>query len=692
VTPSSENGSNGGISPVRGRRGIPRLSVNHSRKSTTIGQSSSSIASSSPSTSMSMTSSPSEPIDSARDSLTSDLTPQKVLTRREQVMRQRELRLQQEQENLTFKPNTASTQRGRERTVTSSNVNRFDRLYTEAKARQEKGKNKKDETPSFKPTITALGQSKQRSKTPEGTASILYNTTGAGRRRSEVKDDKCTFNPTISKRGKSLERSRDVSPSTRLYSQAQLAQMKLAKKKEERSNDDIKECTFTPQTNKSRSASASRAGKELVSDVMSRMEKYNLQREKKLEQLRLQKEAEDAQVTTFKPTSYTKQKSRSSSRERGELDVFSRLHSGVKKPSEAAEQEWEKEHTFHPTLVTNRAPSPMPGDEGFSSVHDRLYVRGTQRKKELEQQKEELRKELEKELTFSPQVTRREENGDDMKGPVFERLSASRQYVHEILTQIKSEFEMDECTFRPTINSTSETLARQTNSAQPIHLRLSSEAEKLRQENEKRRLQKEAEEAKACTFTPELRNAFTHHVDGGYNREHKDVFDRLSVAPKSPEDKMSKSAPLAAPATTSKLPRRSNSSPSKTTPSKSNHAVPHTASKATKKSEPIFISRKSRQESSVSQNGESGTGSITIENGEKPSLDAMHMPPNAPPNTPVSDIYSIATPTDGQKSNTSDVKDSVSSTDKPISSPGKFFPEESGERVGNENEGNVVKE
>ena len=57
-------------------------------------------------------------------------------------------------------------------------------------------------------------------------------------------------------------------------------------------------------------------------------------------------------------------------------------------------------------------------------------------------------------------MTHRESSPGESKGPVFERLSASRQYVHEILTQIKTEFEMDECTFRPQINPVSESLAR----------------------------------------------------------------------------------------------------------------------------------------------------------------------------------------------------------------------------------------
>jgi hypothetical protein len=57
-------------------------------------------------------------------------------------------------------------------------------------------------------------------------------------------------------------------------------------------------------------------------------------------------------------------------------------------------------------------------------------------------------------------VTHRSSESGDTKGPVFERLSASRQYVQEILSQIKSEFDLEECTFHPHIPHASESMAR----------------------------------------------------------------------------------------------------------------------------------------------------------------------------------------------------------------------------------------
>jgi hypothetical protein len=288
---------------------------------------------------------------------TNVVSPAKGMTRRDQVMKMRETRIREEETNLTFKPSIQS--RGRDTNTVPTNSSRFDKLYEEAKLRKEKAK--REEKPSFKPKITALGQSKQRSQTPEGTTESLYHSSGAGRKKMDDsksgKMDDFNFQPKISKRGKSLDRNRDVSPSTRLYTQAQISQMKLTKKQEVRLQDEVKDCTFTPQTN-ARGKDTSQNPPESSSDVTARMEKYQLMREKRIEELKRAKEAEDALIATFKPTSYTSshKAQRSASRERGG-DVFTRLHETPRKVSETAELEWEKEHTFRPTLVSLRAPS-----------------------------------------------------------------------------------------------------------------------------------------------------------------------------------------------------------------------------------------------------------------------------------------------------------------------------------------------
>jgi hypothetical protein len=264
------------------------------------------------------------------------------LTRREQVQRMREQKANEEKANLTFKP-TVPQRRGRDSDVATSNVNRFDRLYGEAKARKERVK-PTDNAPTFKPTITALGQAKKRSSTPEGLSKILYSTSGSGRKKEASPAPSPSFKPEISKRGKSLDRNREVSPSTRLYAQAEITKQKLAKKAEEKAKDETKDCTFTPQTN----AKTATPSKEDVADVTARMQRYMLLKEKKLEELRLAKAAEENQVATFKPATYTSNR-RSLSRERsGEQgDVFNRLHNHTRRLSDSNDAEC----TFRPTLV-----------------------------------------------------------------------------------------------------------------------------------------------------------------------------------------------------------------------------------------------------------------------------------------------------------------------------------------------------
>ena len=271
------------------------------------------------------------------------------LTRREQVQRMREQRLREENEQLTFKP-AVTQRRGRDTTVEGGKVNRFDRLYGEAKSRKEKVI-APEEVPSFKPTITSLGQTKKRSQTPEGVSKILHSARST-RKDTKSGDTEHTFTPQISKRGKSLDRGRDVSPSSRLYAQAEITQLKLAKKAEEKAKADTKDCTFAPQTNANKKTSASSLNRE-DADVTRRMQKYILLKEKKLEQLRLMREAEASQVATFKPATYTSNR-RSLSRERNaeQGDVFHRLHSIASTRRVSVEGERDIECTFKPTLVS----------------------------------------------------------------------------------------------------------------------------------------------------------------------------------------------------------------------------------------------------------------------------------------------------------------------------------------------------
>jgi hypothetical protein len=108
-----------------------------------------------------------------------------------------------------------------------------------------------------------------------------------------------------------------------------------------------------------------------------------------------------------------------------------------------------------------------------------------------------------KEATFSPKVNAR---ADEVKTdkPVFERLATNKHYVHEVLSQLKTEMELAPCTFKPAINRRpgDEEISRA--SVETVHLRLLAEADRRREEQKRREAERLAEESKELTFKPEL--------------------------------------------------------------------------------------------------------------------------------------------------------------------------------------------
>ena len=64
------------------------------------------------------------------------------------------------------------------------------------------------------------------------------------------------------------------------------------------------------------------------------------------------------------------------------------------------------------------------------------------------------------------------------KGDVLYRLTTSRQYIQDVLGQIKTEMELSECTFSPNINPVSAAMK----TTDPVHVRLAQEAERRKEE------------------------------------------------------------------------------------------------------------------------------------------------------------------------------------------------------------------
>jgi hypothetical protein len=142
---------------------------------------------------------------------------------------------------------------------------------------------------------------------------------------------------------------------------------------------------------------------------------------------------------------------------------------------------------------------------------------------------EELRREMEKEHTFNPNVASSQRGSptdpplSPSKGAVFQRLSASRQYVHEVLNQVKTEFELDNCTFHPEINRVSDDLAVKKYS-EPVHLRLTAQATRHHDQTLKLQAKKQEDELIDCTFSPVISKSYSHLK----KNSQESVFQRLS--------------------------------------------------------------------------------------------------------------------------------------------------------------------
>lgn len=178
---------------------------------------------------------------------------------------------------------------------------------------------------------------------------------------------------------------------------------------------------------------------------------------------------------------------------------------------------------------SNKQPSRQEEASKYGNIHNRLYQKGNEKRAGEQQKKDQLRKEMEKEHTFAPSVPSNHRSNPDSptKDAVFERLSASRHYVHEILNQVKTEFELDNCTFRPEINKVSDEISVKKHS-EPAYLRLSAEAKRIREEKEKRMAKKKEEELLDCTFSPHIDKKSTKVIESKRAGGKESVFKRLT--------------------------------------------------------------------------------------------------------------------------------------------------------------------
>ena len=297
----------------------------------------------------------------------------KKMTRREEVTRMLEERKREKEENLTFRPALKKSNSSNNVMDERSIDERFEKLYNEAKKRQE---TRKELNYSFKPTINAKSQ--RRSSTPDALTQRLYEAPGAGKPRRSASAEKSrqrSFSPQITSRARAIERGgTQSSPTSRLYKQAQAMKENKEALASKINRESSKECTFKPKTNKD--VKSPNGGVPLE----QRMEKYVAMREKRLQDLKEKQLAQEAEKATFKPTSYTKSRPKSPSVERMEVSkttskpqrsrtptknesavgtVFDRLTNATPRKSKEVVHvdKDEKELTFKPKLVSKRSAS-----------------------------------------------------------------------------------------------------------------------------------------------------------------------------------------------------------------------------------------------------------------------------------------------------------------------------------------------
>ena len=109
----------------------------------------------------------------------------------------------------------------------------------------------------------------------------------------------------------------------------------------------------------------------------------------------------------------------------------------------------------HDTQTQNKRPEPTKHEVYCEGLYERALLRMKEKEaRSAEHQREEEEKEL-KDLTFSPQISSYARNLESSPGPVEERLfKADEDSKNTIraLRRVQHDNEMEECTFKPTIN------------------------------------------------------------------------------------------------------------------------------------------------------------------------------------------------------------------------------------------------
>lgn len=428
---------------------------------------------------------------------------------REGIEEKLRLKKEEEEKNITFKPKIFTNSRvSNGEDQSTSTIDRFSRLYNDATKRQVKHSitsgdlyNNQSSKPFMTNTtrsVSASSRDKLNTSTiSEESINRLYSAHGAGRSRSrnnEVKVES-NFQPKIyTKRSSSAERQSHQNYGDRLYNSYQKIQEKHSQLKEKTIKKVSAECTFTPKVNNEFNKNI----KKSEAPVVERLLHYDELRNERLARKTKEKETIEASQTPFKPTIVTPFDKIGSRVLTTETDVFTRL-TKYTAPTMNSSNQIIEEVRPKPNIPVASVQMVQRKDDNIP-VHERLHLEAEKRRLDLEKLKLSAQKLEENEtLTFHPKVS--VDIVDNSTENVFTRLTASRQYVQNILSQVKSDQELSECTFKPQLPDTSNCpipLNLEKKSV-PIHERLFGEHTKFAERRNS--LQNELHE---CTFKPQL--------------------------------------------------------------------------------------------------------------------------------------------------------------------------------------------
>jgi len=429
----------------------------------------------------------------------------------------------QDEELSSTEKNGSSTPLQQRKTTRRSSTPSSTGLYDRAMRAKAEQQRKRDEAikneNSFNPTLISSKKLRNRTNTPgRNRHEVLYQKASARQAATPTRELKeCTFTPQTNKRKTPKQESSPASRAERLYADAKLLEKKR-KDKAEQIRREQENFTFKPQI-----TARARSIRPASPNPTSRTTELHKQYQGKAERLSAAKEALETKDCTFKPK-INERRSSSGSAPAPVGTVQDRLaeyHKQLEAKREAlrlkALEEEKKELTFQPN-ISRRPQTPTRTGRGpaADTIHNRLYEEASSR--EVNQNTEE-------------DDTKEVANKVRPNSASTQRLSTPKM-AHEAANQAAGAEDLRECTFKPnakkccaiSANGTATSIGER--SSQPLWERLHKESKGIKERRETLMMQKEMDE---CSFKPNInRSPTSEDQKKKKSSSQKPIWDRLN--------------------------------------------------------------------------------------------------------------------------------------------------------------------